>query len=182
MILGDTAAAVPYCIEATKRDPANYACYELLGLLYERRQELTNAMRWYKEGLDHVKRLSYRAMFWRRLGDIAFKENNLEKATIAYQSAILENQYETAAHQGLAQVFAAQGHLSAAVESLKRAIQLERAKDKSIPSLWFRDLGEYHEKQGDLAQAIEAYLKAVENDPNNIGVLKRIQRLLGKIQ
>lgn len=158
--LDDPAAAIPYCTEAIRQSPTGYACYELLGLLSEKTGDYVQAKEWYVSGLEHVASTSYRAMFWRRIGDIERGAANLPDAIAAYNLALQENAADAGAARGLALALSASGQLSEAISHQETAISLMLARGEKPPAAWYEELGKLYEQQGDTARAVAAFESA----------------------
>jgi tetratricopeptide (TPR) repeat protein len=173
--LNNPNAAIPFCMKVTQIAPGDYACYEMLGLLYERIDRPDIATRWYLAGLDNVSRSSYRALFWRRLGDLAYDEQKYEQATDYYQRAIQDKSINSASYHGLASSALKQGDLVAALEYLETALQQRRTESDEIPVDWYRELGELYESLGQKENAMQVYKTVLALDPQDTLTQQKIE-------
>jgi tetratricopeptide (TPR) repeat protein len=175
--LNNPNAAIPFCMKATHIAPGDYACYEMLGLLYERTNMPDMAAQSYLAGLDNVSRPSYRALIWRRLGDLAYGQRQYAQATDYYEQAIEEKSINSAAYHGLALCAREDGDCLKAIGYLEAALQERQVEADEIPADWYRELGELYESVGQKENALRAYQSVLALDPLDTLTQQKIENM-----
>ena len=103
---------------------------------------------------------------WNELGNIYYNTGAYDESIRAYNKAIELDQGCEQSYSNLASIYVNQGCHEEAVSLLQKGIELlEEATDKAL--LWNR-LGEVYRKLDDYDNALAAYQKAVELDPDNV--------------
>jgi tetratricopeptide (TPR) repeat protein len=175
--LDDTTVAIPICIQATELEPGNYACYELLGRLYQRVGDVRSAITWLERGLDYVPKASYRSLFGQELGYIYLKQAEPDQARKFFELAVELMISNADAYRGLGMVYAAQGQFEAAIETYQQALYWGEERDQT-PSYWYTEIGMLYERQGETMAAVEAYRSALRLNREDVTAAARITALL----
>ena len=102
---------------------------------------------------------------WNELGNIYYNTGAFDESIRAYTKAIGLDQGSERSYSNLASIYVSQGRHQEAVSLLQKGIEhLEEITDKAL--LWNR-LGEVYQKLDDSGNALIAYQKAVELNPDD---------------
>jgi tetratricopeptide (TPR) repeat protein len=120
------------------------------------------------------------ANVWNELGNVYFNSGAYDDAIVAYRQAIELDPQFAWAYSNLALTYVQKGRFDEAILLYKHSIELfKNDKDKAIT--WNR-LGNLYRRQQDYDNAIAAYQKADELDPDNISLSLRSRfSLLGNL-
>lgn len=175
--LNNPEEAIPFCIEATRQAPQDYACYELLGSLYEQINTPDRAKQWYLAGLDNISRSSYRALFLRRLGDLAYEQTQYAQSIDFYQQSVQEKIVNPESYHGLALASVGFGDGLGALSYFKVAFEQQQSKKNQIPVSWYKELGDLYKSLEQTESALQAYRTALLLNPDDDLVRQEIERL-----
>ncbi|MBO4804485.1 MAG: tetratricopeptide repeat protein [Paludibacteraceae bacterium] len=161
---GDYTNAIPFFEQELQRHPAKEELEVLFDLAYchQQRNDWKKAVALYEKLLDEDP---YSKDAWFNLGQIYFIQNDLEKATEAFDYAyIVGNDYQALLQKGNA-LFQS-GKLQSAIESYK-----EYADANGRAAFVIVYIGECYEKMGDFEQAKIFYSEALRSEPTNTSAL-----------
>ncbi len=162
----DSETLMKHTLHVTKD---NYIAYNNLGFALQRRGELDEAIRCYREAL-RIK--PDNAESFNNLGIVRERQGRPDEAVDNYRSALRIKPDYAEAHNNLGILLQRQGKLDEALRCYREALH-------SKPNLAdaHYNLGLLHERQGKLAAAIESYREAAQCQPyhaeanNNLGAL-----------
>jgi tetratricopeptide (TPR) repeat protein len=121
------------------------------------------------------------AQIWNELGNIYYNTGAFEEAMHAFEMAIELDPSCGWSYNNLASVYFHQKRYSDAIPLYQKGLQfLDDHKDKAV--LWNR-LGDAYKRSNKHDQAVAAYRKAIELDPDNVSLLTRARfSLLGNLR
>jgi tetratricopeptide (TPR) repeat protein len=121
------------------------------------------------------------AHVWNELGNVYFNRGEFDDAIIAYSKAIDLDRLFAWPYSNLALAYVQKGHLAEAMLLYQRSIELFKSeKDKAIS--WNR-LGNVYRRLNDYDNAVAAYQRADELDPDNTTIYMQSRfSLLGNFQ
>jgi len=107
----------------------------------------------------------FKDLLWHQLGNSFYEAEEYENALVSYQNSIDENDEFSISYAGKAFVYAAQNDYNKAIESIRKAIELDREN----PEYWLL-LGEYLNRNGKINEAEEMFTFAADHFPNESDV------------
>jgi tetratricopeptide (TPR) repeat protein len=159
----DNAAAIPELETAAKLDPSAHEPHYTLGILYmqdgrydDAARELSLAMKLHPDNADG----------WATLGSLYRKMNKLPEAADALREAIRQMPGQPDPHLTLAMVLAQQGQATEAAIERKKGAELERVTMNLQRATVSTNSGDALLQKGQLADAVERFREALNNDPN----------------
>jgi tetratricopeptide (TPR) repeat protein len=178
--LGEWDAAIMVCQSAVERAPHDYACYEILGLIYARQEDIPSAVAWLESGVRQVDgryAATYQSLFHQRIGYLLLKDGRLIEAESHFTDAIKLLSSNAEAYQGLASIYSRKGDLQAALVAIQKAIDAQLSRGYVVPHSWYVQLAETLERLGDMQQSLRAYQAALLLAPNDPHIIEREQAL-----
>jgi len=159
----DNASAIPELETAAKLNPSAHEPHYTLGILYmqdgrydDAARELSLAMKLHPENADG----------WATLGSLYRKMEKLPEATDALREAIRRMPDQPDSHLTLASVLAQQGNAAEAAAERKKGADLERVVMNRQRATVSTNSGNSLLQKGQIADAIERYQEALNDDPN----------------
>jgi tetratricopeptide (TPR) repeat protein len=159
----DNAAAIPELEKAAKLNPTAHEPHYTLGILFmqdgrydDAARELSLAMKMHPDNADG----------WATLGSLYRKMNKLPEAADALREAIRQAPDQPDPHLTLATVLAEQGNSAEAAAERKKGAELERVAMNRQKAEVATNTGNSLMKKGQVADAIERYQEALNDDPN----------------
>ncbi|MGA2489277.1 MAG: tetratricopeptide repeat protein, partial [Anaerolineales bacterium] len=121
------------------------------------------------------------AQIWNELGNVYYNTGAFEEAMNAFEMAIELDPSCGWSYNNLASIYFHQKHYADAIPLYQKGLQLlHDYKDKAL--LWNR-LGDTYRRLDEHDQAVAAYRKAMELDPDNVSLLTRARfSLLGNLR
>jgi tetratricopeptide (TPR) repeat protein len=121
------------------------------------------------------------AQIWNELGNIYYNTGAFDEAMHAFEMAIVLDPSYGWSYNNLASIYFHQKRYADAVPLYQKGLQLmEDQKDKAL--LWNR-LGDTFRRLNDHRQAVSAYRKAMDLNPDNVSLLTRARlSLLGNLR
>ncbi|HWR97163.1 MAG TPA: tetratricopeptide repeat protein [Candidatus Methanoperedens sp.] len=149
------------------KDPGSPLANISLGNIHNAAGDLAAARRHYERAL--VDKPDF-AQAWYNLGTLLGRQGDLAAAIRALGLALRYNPYLAEAYANLGVAYGVQGNHAKAAEMLERAVQL---KSEDVGA-WM-NLASARARQGELALAADAYRSALERDPANEGLRRRLR-------
>lgn len=162
--------------DVAKKNKTSHIAHHSLGIVYEQRGEINNAMLEYKRAieLDPNYYLSYN-----NLGKLYFDAKEMKKAMEFYDFALKLNSAFAPAHLNKAYILMAMGKNDKAIASLESAIKYNPNNPAG-----YMNLGYIYQQKRMPDKAIEYYTKLLEYDPASYEALSNLGLILlqsGKI-
>jgi protein O-GlcNAc transferase len=159
----DSAAAIPELEAAARLNTSAHEPHYTLGILYmedgryeEAARELTLAMKLHPANGDG----------WATLGSVYRKMNKLPEAADALREAIRQMPDQPDPHLTLASVLAEEGDAAGAAAERRKGADLERVAMKRQRATMSTNSGNSLLQKGQVADAIERYQQALNDDPD----------------
>lgn len=127
-LLNDLASAAYHFREVTRLDPLRAGAYVNLGAVYNRLDQLDDAVPMLKRGIQLD---SGRAEGYYNLGLVYRRLGKLEDAIEAYRQAVKANPRMADAHFNIANIYLEQGHFSQSVLHYQHALQVRPTWEKA---------------------------------------------------
>ena len=178
--MGKLDDAIPFCLEATKISPGNYACYEILGVIYAAKGDGQRSIDWLDLGTRRVTgtyQNLYQSLFQQKAGSSLLEEGEYDRAEIYFMTAIRYNKFNAEAYYGLSLIYSARGDLSESVEALEQAVTVQIGQGQEVPCDWYNHLGELYERLSNVGAAFQAYEETLKLCPQDEYALKKIEIL-----
>lgn len=178
--MGELDAAIPFCLEATKISPGNYACYEILGDIYAAKGDYQSSIDWLDLGTRRVTGTDqnfYQSLFQQKAGSISLGERKYDNAEIYFMTAIRYNNFNAEAYYGLSLIDLARGDFFESVKALEQAITIQIGRGQQVPCDWYNHLGELYERLNNVGAALQAYEETLKLCPQNEYALIKIEVL-----
>ena len=173
----DNAAAIPELQIAANLDTSAYEPHYTLGILYMQdgrydiaARELSMALKLHPDNADG----------WATLGSLYRKMDKLPEAADALREAIRQTPEQPDPHLTLATVLAQQGLTTEAATERKKGAELERVAMNRQRAAVSTNSGNSLLQKGQVADAIERFQEALNDDPNyaeaHRGLAKALER------
>lgn len=172
-------AAIDAYRRAIELEPTNGQTYNNLAYLYYRLDRYEAALEAYRQALAHHTDNHSKAVSWDNLGNIHRVRADYAVAIAAYRRAIsLEAGYAWPYHN-LAETYVRQGQYEPAIEQYRHA--LERHQSEADRMLSELGLAEAYRLDDRPQEAIPAYRRVVERDPDRFSAWYRLGQLYRRL-
>jgi tetratricopeptide (TPR) repeat protein len=176
---GDYPQALATCQRALELDPTYWRGHNGIGLVHEQQGAWEAALTAYQQALEHCTSARDRAEVTTNIGNVYRRQGDYPQAVATCQRALELDPNYWRGHNGIGLVHEQQGAWEAALTAFQQALEhCTSARDRAEVTT---NIGEVYYLQGNNAQALQTYQRALELDPNlwqahaNIGLVYAAQ-------
>jgi len=162
---GDYPQALATCRRALDLDPTSWRGHNGIGVVYEDQGAWEAALTAYQQALEHCTSDSDRAVVTRNIADGYRQQGNNAQALATYRRALDLDPTSRHGHNGIGLVYEDQGAWEPALTAYQQA--LEHCTSDSDRAVVTRNIADGYRRQGNNAQALQTYQRALDLDPTS---------------